>query len=112
MLRSVALVLVLIVSAALAGCGGAPLSAEVDGLRLKREGRGYPTLTGVVVNTSEEAVLRSADVFVTLYDGDNRPLDAEAFVQVQNVAPGESARFEQKLDVPARAASFRTMILN
>ena len=110
MLRS-ALIATLFV-AALAGCGGAPLTAEVDGLRLRQEGRGYPTLTGVVVNTSEEATLRSADVFVTLYDGENRPLGAEAFVQVRDVAPGESARFEQKLDVPAQAASFRTMILN
>ena len=97
----------------LAGCGGAPLSAEVDELRLK-EGRGsYPTLTGVVVNTSADATLRSADVFVTLYDAENRPLDSEAFIQVQDdLAPGESARFEKALDVPARAASFRTMILN
>ena len=96
----------------LAACGGNAPTAQVDGLRLKKSRTGYPTLTGYVVNTSAEATIRSADVFVTLYDGDNRPLDAEAFVQVRDVAPGDSARFEQRLDVPALAASFRTMILN
>lgn len=112
-LRLTLLVSVLLAAGALAGCGGAPLTAEVDGLRLKEEGGGYPTLTGVVVNTSQEATLRSADVFVTLYDAENRPLESEAFIQVlEDLAPGESARFEKELDVPARAASFRTMILN
>lgn len=96
----------------MSACGGPTLTAEVDGLRLQKTRAGYPTLTGYVVNTSPETTIRSADVFVTLYDEENRPLDAEAFVQVRDVAPGDSARFEQRLDVPALAASYRTMILN
>ena len=110
MFRSV--LLAVVAAFALSACDGPSLTAKVDGLRLQKSRSGYPTLTGYVVNTSPEATIRSADVFVSLYGDENRPLDAEAFVQVRNVAPGDSARFEQRLDVPALAARYRTIILN
>ena len=95
----------------LAACGGNPEpAANVVDLRLQREGTAYPTLTGALVN-SGEAPISSADVFVTLYDDQNRPLD-DVMVQVRDVAAGDSVRFEQELDLPAGAARLKYVGVN
>ena len=91
--------------AVLAACGGETPQYDVTDLRLQSEGGGYPTLTGLFVNTGG-ASISSADVFVTLYDAQNRPLD-DVLVQVHNVASGDSARFEQRLDLQAGAAKLK-----
>ena len=93
-----------------AACGEPPPQADVEGLRLVREGSGYPTLTGYVVNRGE-ADISSADVFVTLYDTDNRPVD-DVLVQVRGVSPGDSSRFEQRLDLPAVGAKLKFVGVN
>ena len=97
-------------AAVLAACGAETPTADVADLRLQREGSAYPTLTGSLVN-SGTAPIASADVFVTLYDEDNRPLD-DVLVQVRNVAPGDSARFEQRLDLQAGAAKLKYIGVN
>ena len=89
----------------LAGCAERAVRAEVSNLRLQREGTSYPTLTGYLVNQSD-APIASADVFVTLYDDQNRPVD-DVLVQVRNVPAGDSARFEQRLDLQAGAAKLK-----
>ena len=94
----------------LAACGGPTPQADVQGLRLQQKGRGYPTLTGYLVNQGEVAI-SSADVFVTLYDTDNRPLD-DVLVVVRTVGVGDSARFEQRLDLPAGSAKLKFLGLN
>lgn len=94
----------------LAACGGSTSQANVSGLRLVREGGGYPTLTGYVVNRGEEAIA-SADVFVTLYGEDNRPLE-DVLVQVRRVPVGDSVRFEQHLDLPAGGARLKYLGAN
>lgn len=95
----------------LAACGGASEpQADVTGLRLQREGRAYPTLSGTLVNQGA-APIESADVFVTLYDEDNRPLE-DVMVQVRDVAPGDSARFDQQLDLPAGGAKLKYVGVN
>ena len=94
----------------LAACGGATPQAGVEGLRLVQEGRAYPSLTGYVVNRGELAIT-SADVFVTLYDTDNRPLD-DVLVQVRRVAVGDSVRFERELDLPAEGARLKYVAAN
>ncbi len=94
----------------LAACGGDTPLADVSDLRLQRKGTAYPTLTGVLVNRGASAI-SSADVFVTLYDDDNRPMD-DVLVQVRNVASGDSARFEQRLDQRASAAKLKYVGLN
>ncbi len=50
-------------------------------------------------------------MFVTLYDDQNRPLD-DVLVQVRNVASGDSARFEQRLDLQAGAAKLKYVGVN
>ena len=102
--------LVVLSAVCLAACGGASPQADVSGLKLQRKGSGYPTLTGYLVNQGEVAI-SSADVFVTLYDGDNRPID-DVMVGVRNVAAGDSLRFEQRLDLPASAAKLKYVGLN
>lgn len=87
------------------GCSDPGPVVEVHDLRLRSEPSSYPTLSGYVVNVSEAAV-GSADVFVTLYDEDNQPLGDE-LVQVRRVEPGDSARFERRLDRAASAARLR-----
>lgn len=95
----------------LAACGGtSPPQADVSGLKLQRKGTGYPTLVGYLVNEGE-AVITSADVFVTLYDTDNRPID-DVMVGVRNVAAGDSLRFEQRLDLPASGAKLKYVGVN
>lgn len=89
----------------LAACGGPDLQADVQDLRLQRKGSGYPTLTGYVVNRGETAIA-SADVSVTLYDDENRVLE-DVMVQVRDVAAGDSARFEQQLDLQAGRAKVK-----
>lgn len=95
---------------ALAACGGDAPSADVSNLRLQREGQAYPRLTGVLVNSGTSPI-SSADVFVTLYDDQNRPID-DVLVQVRNVASGDSARFEQQLDLQAGAAKLKYVGVN
>lgn len=95
---------------ALAACGGEATQVDVSDLRLQRKGGNYPTLTGVVVNQGAE-VISSADVFVTLYDDQNRPID-DVLVQVRGVAPGDSSRFEQRLDLQASAAKLKYVGVN
>jgi hypothetical protein len=99
------LVLAAALALPLAACGGPDLQADVEGLRLLREGGGYPTLTGYVVNRGETPIT-SADVFVTLYDADHQVLE-DVMVPVRNVAAGDSARFEQQLDLPAGSAKLK-----
>ena len=96
--------------AVLAACGGEPAQVDVTDLRLQRKGGNYPTLTGVVVNRGA-APISSADVFVTLYDDQNRPLD-DVLVQVRRVASGDSSRFEQRLDLRASAAKLKYVGVN
>ncbi len=96
--------------AVLAACGGETPTYDVADLRLKSEGGDYPTLTGVLVNTGAVPI-SSADVSVMLYDDQNRPLD-EVLVQVRNVASGDSARFEERLDLRAGAAKLKYVGVN
>lgn len=92
-------------SLALAACGESDLQAEVEGLRLQREGSGYPTLTGYFVNRGDTPIT-SADVFVTLYDEDNQVIE-DVIVPVRNVAAGDSVRFERRLDTQAGGAKLK-----
>lgn len=94
----------------LGACGGSTPQADVQGLRLSTRGSGYPTLTGYVVNRGETEIT-SADVFVTLYDRDNRPME-DVLVQVRRVPAGDSARFEQQLDVQAGGAKLKFLGVN
>lgn len=94
----------------LGACGQAPAQADVSGLRLQREGRNFPTLTGYLVNEGDTPIT-SADVFVTLYDGDNRPME-DVIVQVRAVAVGDSARFERRLDLDASGAKLKFVGVN
>ena len=96
--------------AVLAGCGTEPPQAGVSGLRLVREAEEYPTLTGYLVNRGAVPI-SSADVFVTLYDGDNRPLEDVA-VQVRAVAVGDSSRFERQLDLQPAGARVKLVTAN
>lgn len=89
----------------LTACEDASSRAEVRGMRLRPAVDNYPMLTGFVVNTSDRP-LGSADVAITLYDEQNQPIGDE-MVQVRNVAPGDSARFERRLDRPASGARLR-----
>ncbi len=84
--------------------------ADVSELRLQRKGTGYPTLTGYLVNQGSVEI-SSADVFVTLYDDDHRPL-TDVMVGVRDVAAGDSLRFEQRLDLQASAAKLKYVGLN
>ena len=103
--------LALLFAVSVAACGDAPApQADVSGLRLQRKGTGYPTLTGYLVNQGDTEIT-SADVFVTLYDPDNRPLD-DVMVGVQRVAAGDSLRFEQRLDLHASAAKLKYVGIN
>lgn len=94
----------------LAACGGSTPQAEVEGLRLSTRGGGYPTLTGYVVNRGETEI-SSADVFVTLYDENNQPME-DVLVQVRRVPAGDSARFQQNLDVQAGGAKLKFLGVN
>ncbi len=96
--------------AVLTACGGETSQVDVADLRLQRKGGDYPTLTGVVVNRGAAAI-SSADVFVTLYDDQNRPLD-DVLVQVRQVASGDSSRFEHPLDLQASAAKLKYVGVN
>lgn len=102
--------LVIVFAALLAACGGPVAQGNVSGLTLKSRGNGYPTLTGYVVNKGDIAIA-SADVVVTLYDTDNRPME-EVMVQVRRVGVGDSMRFEQRLDLPARGAKVKFLGVN
>ena len=102
---------VAVLAATLAACGGEAASqADVSGLRLQRKGAGYPTLTGYLVNRGTETIT-SADVFVTLYDDDNRPMQ-DVMVGVRNVAAGDSAQFREPLDVRAGGAKLKYVGVN
>lgn len=92
------------------GCSEPALRADVLDLKLQRRGSAYPTLTGYVVNQGE-APITSADVFVTLYDGDNRPME-DVMVNVRGVAAGDTARFEHRLDVSAGGAKVKYVSAN
>lgn len=89
----------------LAGCRPPEPAVEVRGMRLRPAADNYPLLSGYVVNLSPRPLV-SADVAVTLYDANNQPL-GEEMVQVRAVAPGDSARFERRLDRPATAVRLR-----
>lgn len=79
-------------------------------MRLRPNPSDYPTLSGYVVNLSERP-MASADVAVTLYDEQNQPI-GDAMVQVRDVAPGDSARFERRLDRAATGARLRHVTAN
>ncbi|MEM1114976.1 MAG: FxLYD domain-containing protein [Bacteroidota bacterium] len=100
----------LVALVALAGCSEQVLQANVHDLKLQRRGSAYPTLTGYVVNQSD-APITSADVSVTLYDADNRPLE-DVMVQVRSIPAGDTARFEHRLDVEAGGAKLKYLSAN
>ncbi len=97
-------------TAFLTACGGSSPQADVVDLRLTQKGSNYPAITGYVVNRGEVAIT-SADVFVTLYDADNRPLD-DVLVQVRTVPVGDSALFERQLDLAATGARLKYVAAN
>ena len=99
-----------VLSLAAAGCADTSLHTEVHGMRLRPNAGDYPTLSGYVVNLSERPVA-TADVAVTLYDEQNRPI-GDAMVQVRDVPPGDSARFERRLDRAATGARLRHVTAN
>ena len=99
------LAVALCLAAGAAGCADPGPEIEVHGMRLRPAVNNYPELSGYVVNLSDRP-LTSADVTVTLYDEQNQPIGDE-LVQVRRVAPGDSARFERRLDRPATAARLR-----
>lgn len=97
--------------AALAGCGGAPERVDVRGLELQRRGEtNYPKVSGYVVNGGGEA-LRSVDVSITLYDDDNRPIE-DVLLQVRDVPPSDSVRFERGLDLVPSAVRLKYVGVN
>lgn len=96
----------LVAAAGLGGCATEPPRVEVHGMRLRPTPNDYPELSGYVVNLSDQPIA-SADVSVTLYDADNQLLGDEMVQVLVTVAPGDSARFEQRLDRPAAAARLR-----
>lgn len=98
------------VALTLAACGGSEPRAEVQDLRLQKKGGAFPTLSGYVVNRGD-APITSADVFVTLYNQDNQVLE-DVMVPVRNVGVGDSARFEQRLDLPAEGAKLKFLGVN
>ena len=88
----------------LAGCGEDEPTGQIQvtDLRLIRQQVGYPELSGLVVNGTDRAIV--ADLGVRLLGSENLPIgDLERFT-VNNVAPGDSARFRRRLDVDARGA--------
>lgn len=106
-----AFILAAVLAIAASGCSEpASVAAAVFDLRLQREGSGYPTLSGYLVNQSDEPIA-SADVFVTLYDADNRPVE-DVMVTVRSVAAGDTARFEQRLDIDAGGAKVKYLSAN
>ncbi len=104
------LALAALLASAVAGCGGPVAEGDVSGLTLKSRGTAYPVLTGYVVNKGDVAIT-SADVSVTLYDADNMPME-ELMVGVRRVEVGDSARFTQRLDLPARAVKLKYLGVN
>ena len=99
------------VALALAACGDAPPGqVGVHGLELQRRGTGYPSVSGYVVNGGGEPA-RSVDVSITLYDTDNRPIE-DVLLQVQDVAAGDSVRFERDLDLAAQSAKVKYVGVN
>lgn len=108
MLRTLSLVAV---AALLAACGGSGSpQAEVHALQLQKRSGGYPTLSGYVVNQGAEPIA-SADIVVTLYDDENQVLEDVMF-PVRNVAAGDSARFERRLDLQAGGAKLKFLGVN
>jgi hypothetical protein len=85
----------------LGACGTEPqtgVRAEVEDLQLTRHPDGDQVVTGTLVNQSERAV-RGAQIEVSLYDEENRPLETVR-IDVQNVEPGERRPFRRVLDAP------------
>jgi hypothetical protein len=111
--RSLLLTLSLLLAAGLAACETeAPADAlAVRSLRLTRTGTAYPVVSGVVQNRSATPVA-GADVFLTLYDAENLPFPEPGMITVGRLAPGDSSRFEQRLDVQARRVSLRHVSAN
>lgn len=111
MLPVLRLSLVVALALGAAGCDESadPAAAVLD-LRLQREGSEYPTLSGYLVNQGREPIA-SADVFVTLYDADNRPME-DVMVTVRSVPAGDTARFEQRLDIEAGGAKVKYLSAN
>lgn len=103
--------LALLAALALAACGGGtPDLVDVRGLELQRRGTGYPSVSGYVANEGGAAV-RSVDVSITLYDGDNRPIE-DLLLQVRDVPAGDSVRFEHDLDLTASSAKLKYVGVN
>ena len=94
----------------LAACGGPAPQANVSNLRLVSENQEYPVVTGYLVN-SGEVPISSADVFVTLYDRDNRPME-DVSIQVRTVSVGDSSRFERQLDLRPSGAKVKLVSAN
>ena len=104
MIRPVALV-ALVALTVLAGCGGPTENVGVRGLELQRRGTGLPKVSGYVVNHGGVAVT-SADVSITLYDDDNRPIE-DLLLQVRDIPPADSVRFERGLDLVPSAVRLK-----
>ncbi|MDT0631045.1 FxLYD domain-containing protein [Rubrivirga sp. S365] len=94
----------------LAACGDAPDQVGVHGLELQRRGGGYPSVSGHVVNEGGAAA-RSVDVSITLYDSDSRPIE-DLLLQVRDVPPGDSVRFERDLDVVPNSVKLKYVGVN
>ena len=110
-LLSLALVCLLAVPVTACGDGADPGQIEVRRLRLVRQANGYPEVSGTLINRTPERI-RSADVGVRLFNSDNLPFDEPARLVVRDIAPGDSVRFRQKLDVDARGARLDYVLSN
>lgn len=96
--------LALLVALPLAGCDDPADEGQIDvtNIRLIQQSRGYPELSGYVVNRTSSTI--AADVGVRLLDSKNLPIDEVVRFSIGRVAPGDSARFIKMLDVDARGA--------
>ena len=113
MLKLFTLALVCLLAAPLGACGDSadPGQIEVRRLRLVRQANGYPEVSGTLVNRTPEHI-RSADVGVRLFNSDNLPFNEPVRLVVRDIAPGDSVRFRQKLDVDARGARLDYVLAN
>ncbi len=104
MLKPTAVLCLALALLPLAACGDDTPRGQIQvtDLRLVRQQVGYPELSGLVINRTERAIV--ADLGVRLMGPNNLPIgDLERFT-VNNVAPGDSARFRRRLDIDARGA--------
>lgn len=93
-------------------CSDPTPTTHVADLHLTQEGDNFPVLSGALVNTSEQPV-SSADVVIELLDANNMTIeDADVQIQLQDVAPGDSAFFRRPLDLYPAGARVTSVIAN